>query len=135
MAGKSRPRIFNGPGTYTEYDLEFADGEGFTCGYLYETNISVWRVGYEAGWTDSIQFAVVDQEQVLSLPGGLQKFSEEAFAGTRAQLIVVPDGTQTIGRRAFAGCEKLIAVSVPEGAEMEGSALEGCNPLLVVERR
>ena len=123
---------FGEPGDYILTEDMYMSGDRMEAGRIYRADISVWKTGYEPGWVPVEHIAMVDPEQVLTLPAALTEIDEEAFAGTNAQMIVVPNTVTSIGSRAFADCPNLVAVKLPEGASVAEDAFEGCHDELVI---
>ena len=118
---------FGEPGTYTNEDIEFDEDEYLEPGHIYSSDISVWKVGYEPGWTDGYRTAAVDPDAILDLPSGLEEIGEEAFADIGAQMVRIPDGVTTLCPGAFQDCRNLIAVLIPSSVtDIAEDAFEDC---------
>jgi uncharacterized protein YjdB len=63
--------------------------------------------------TASCHVTVLENANILRLPGALREIEEEAFTGTASKAIVIPEGTVSIGKRAFADSVALKQVSLP----------------------
>ena len=124
---------FNTAGSYNYSSISFNPGEALESGKLYKMAVGALSTSYGAGWPSlSTSVAVVDEDQILTLPADLTTIDEEAFSGTDAQMVIVPEDTASIGARAFSNCPNLIAVKIPSSANVDASAFEGCPDLIVV---
>ena len=79
--------------------------------------------------SDTTLYALWSPVSVLTLPGGLKRLEEEAFAGTNAACAVCPGSLEAIGPRAFADCASLTQILIPESvAAIDETAFDGCGP-------
>ena len=66
-------------------------------------------------------------ENILTLPVGLLRIDEEAFASSHAEIVIIPSGCTAIGSRAFADNANLVFVHMPDSVtDIAEDAFEGC---------
>ena len=122
-------------GAYTVDPSWFNPSQTLEAGKAYYMDVSTWQRGYEPVGSNQVTVAVVDAscgELTLNVPAALTEIEEEAFAGTAAKIVRINAAPGlTIGSRAFADSSVIVAV-IPEGVNVDGSAFDGCGPVVIV---
>lgn len=85
------------------------------------------------GGQTASQTITVEDLSIFTLPAALKVISDEAFAGSTANVVVIPEGCTTIGSRAFAGCTDLLEITIPASVtEIAADAFSGCSGVTVI---